>query len=121
MPKRRFPLVAFLVLAPLLAGLMSTARLRADDAATTPTLIVRLASIERVLAEIKYLSDLSGKTEDAKKLDAVLKMAMPKGKVEGIDGKRPLGLYFYVDPDGNLMEFKFLVMLPVSDEKSFIG
>jgi hypothetical protein len=115
MLKRRFFFVAVLGL----AALSAPPRLCAADAAA-PTLVVRVRSIDSLLADLKYLTSVAGRGDEAKQLDAQLKKAFPKG-FQGIDSKRPLGLYAFLDADGVLKESKVVVLLPVSDEKTFIG
>jgi len=116
MLKRRFLFMAVLGLATLSAP----ARMSAADAPAAPTLIIRVRSIDSLLADLKYLTSVAGRGDEAKQLDAQLKKVFPKG-FQGIDSKRPLGLYASLDADGVVKETKGVVLLPVSDEKTFIG
>jgi hypothetical protein len=105
----------------LLAGL-ATYQAPADKAAresTKPTAVLRLASIDRLLANGKYLADSAGHANDWVNVDDAVKNFFPNG-IEGIDPKRPLGLYGSLDPDGSLADSTAVLLVPVSDEKAFV-
>src|SRR5207237_81410 len=114
MLKRR---VLFLALGLVAASVPVRA---ADNAATSPTLIVRVRSIDSVIADFKYLTSIAGRGDEARQLDGAIKKAFPNG-FQGIDSKRPLGLYASLDADGNVQDSKGVLLLPVSDEKTFLG
>ncbi|HEV3116071.1 MAG TPA: hypothetical protein VGY58_03405, partial [Gemmataceae bacterium] len=107
----------FLFLAVL--GLALAAPLRAADTASAPpTVVVRLRSLESLIANVKYLASLSAKPDDAKKLDPLIAMV---NALQGIDSKRPIGFYGIADPGGNPQDSTGVALLPVTDEKSFLG
>ena len=115
MLKRRYVYLA------LLGLLAACARMQAaDSSAVPPTLVIRVRSIDSLIADVKYLTSLSGRGNEVRALDAALKRATPNG-FEGIDDKRPIGLYGLADQDGNLQETKVVLLVPVSDEKTVIG
>jgi hypothetical protein len=107
--------VAGLVVGPGLA--------RADDAPSKPpTIVLRIHSLDAVVKDLKYLSNLSGQKEGAQQLDEGIKKVFPKGfDAAGIDGKRPLGLYSSLDPEGNLMDTTAVVLIPISNEKEALA
>src|SRR6266478_4550607 len=113
MLNRRFFFIAVLALTAVVAPARA-----ADSAPATPTLVVRVRSLDSLLADMKYLVSLSGKEGEAKKLDPLIGMA---NSLQGIDKTRPIGVYGLLDPEGNFMDSKFAVMVPVKDEKGFIG
>jgi hypothetical protein len=90
----------------------------ADDKTVTPTLQVRLRSIDGLLEDLKYMAKTTGGEDDAAKLDTSLKQMLPNG-FEGIDTKKPLGAYVVLDP--NITDSSGVIFVPASDEKSFIG
>jgi hypothetical protein len=102
------------------AAAPSPARPAEQAPAKEPTLVVRLRSIDDLLANVKYVASLTGREKEAKQIDQKIHAALPKG-FEGIDAKRPLGLYAQLDPDGNLQESIPVALVPVSDEKAFLG
>jgi hypothetical protein len=111
-----------LVLFVAVFGLVAvTGPVRSADkaAANGPTLVVRLRSIDDILADVKYFASLAGREADAKRLDDHIHSAFPNG-IEGIDTKRPIGLYAQLDPDGNLMESIPVALVPLKDEKAFV-
>src|SRR5258707_12319349 len=93
---------------------------RSADAAknATPTIIVRVVSINNLLEDVKYLGELAGQKD---KVDEGLKFV--KSNVEdqkidkSIDFTRPLGLYGTVNtdkPDASTGT----VMVPVADQRT---
>src|SRR5438874_7881870 len=84
---------------------------------TTPTLVVSVRSIDDLLADVKYLAGLAGRERETKQVDAVVQKVLPKG-FQGIDTRRPLGLYGTIDE--NLPDTAGVVLIPVSDEKAFV-
>src|SRR5262249_7072432 len=90
----------------------------AAEEATTPTLVVRLRSLDALFGDFQYVAGLAGREEEAKQLQGLLSSrAGPKG-LEGIDTRRPLGLYGSLD--ANLMDSTAVLLLPISDEKAFL-
>ncbi len=115
----RARLVTFLALIalPILPSLARSA----EGAPKKPTVIVRLSSIDDLLADVKYLATTVGHEEEAKQLDGIIKSKIgPKG-LEGIDTKRPLGLYATIDPNGSPENSTAVLLVPVSDEKAFLS
>jgi hypothetical protein len=92
----------------------------AADAKPTPTLVVRVKSIDGLLADAKYLAGLAGQEEQAKQFEKMIPSFLgPKGLAgTGLDTSRPLGLYGILDPQ--MPDRPPVVLLPVSDEKAFV-
>jgi hypothetical protein len=102
-----------------LASIPAPVQAGADDAATTPTLVVRVRSLDGLLGDIQYVANLAGRGEEAKQLRALLESrAGPKG-LDGLDTKRPFGLYGTLDT--NLVESTAVVLIPISDQKAFLA
>jgi hypothetical protein len=102
-----------------LVAIPASIRAGADAPADTPTLVVRVRSIDGLLSDFQYVANLAGREEEAKQLEGLFKSRVgPKG-LEGIDTKRPLGLYGTLDP--NLTESTAVVLIPVTDQKAFLG
>src|SRR5437764_14688098 len=85
-----------------------------------PTVVVRLKSFDGLVADAKYLAELSGQADKAKEVEGALQaLAGPKGLAgTGLDTKRPLAAYALVGPNG--VDSKVVVMLPVVDEGTFL-
>jgi hypothetical protein len=102
-----------------LLGLMilpSPVRAAAEE--TTPTLVIRLRSIDALFSDFQYVASLAGREEEGKQLQGLLSSrAGPKG-LEGIDTKRPLGLYGSLD--ANLLDSTAVALIPITDEKAFL-
>ena len=66
MLRRRIIFIALLGLAASAAPVL----LSAADAPAPPTLIIRLQSIDHLIADVKYLAGVAGRADEAKRLDA---------------------------------------------------
>ncbi|MBI1913573.1 MAG: hypothetical protein HYS12_02275 [Planctomycetes bacterium] len=106
--------VALLALTVLAAPVRS-----ADDKTKTPTLIVRVQSLDGLIADARYLATLAGREEEAKQAEAFLKQFTGEKGIEGLDTKQPMGLYGYLA--GNLIDTQAVVLLPVADEQTFVA
>lgn len=109
------------VVALALFGLvLFPAAARPDDAknAEAPTFIVRLRSLDGLLADLKYLAALGGQEEQVKQVEAMLKGRAGEKGLEGFDTKRPIGLYGYAGPNGQ--DSTAVGLIPVKDEKAVL-
>src|SRR5438876_3849007 len=94
---------------------------RADTPkANEPTVVIRLKSLDGIIADAKYLAGLAGQADKAKEADAAIQaLAGPKGLAgTGLDTGRPIAVYAIVGAGG--LDSKGVVMLPVADENAFI-
>jgi hypothetical protein len=108
-----------LSLAALVGLLASTLPVRAADADSAPSLVIRARSIDGLLEDARALVTMLGKGEEAKQFDGFIKSMMgPKG-LEGIDTKKPLGFYGTVGPNG--IDSTGIVLVPIADEKAFLA
>jgi hypothetical protein len=107
---RYYSLLAFVVLA---------VPVRAAEPARSPTLVVRLNSIDDMLSDVRYLAQAAGKGEEARQFEGLVKaFSGPKG-LEGIDTTRPIGVYGRLD--ANLPQSEVVVLLPVADEQTLLA
>ena len=84
-----------------------------------PAVEIRLKSVNDLLDYAEYIGDLVGQGEQAKQLSGFVRaMAGEKG-IEGVDPKRPFGLYASVTK--NVADSPVVAMIPVADEESFLG
>jgi hypothetical protein len=90
----------------------------ADDKAKTPTVVIRVASLDNLIADARYLLTQAGREEEAKQGEAFLKAILGDKGLEGFDSKRPLGFYGHLGPNG--IDSTGVLMLPVSDEKAVL-
>jgi hypothetical protein len=100
-----------------LVALPAPTPLKAAESAT-PSLVVRIKSIDTLIADIKTLATLGGAEEQAKQIDGILKAKIGAKGFEGIDPKRPLGMYGTLT--GNLIDASAVVLVPIADEKTFL-
>src|SRR3954470_12495373 len=94
-------------------GLLALAALPAPvpaQAPAPPTLVVRLRSLDTLFESGKLLAAAAGKEQVLTQLEDLLKSKIgPKG-LEGIDLKRPLGLYAQVGKE--LTDLKAVLLVP---------
>ena len=116
MLRRYFPWLTLLSLAALPAALRAADTKHTDQQLD---LVVQVQSVDGLLAQLKYLGRLAGKEEEATQLQKIIEAkAGPKG-FEGVDTKRPAGLYGVVD-QRNAIDSTLVVLVPVADEKDFV-
>ena len=101
----RFPLMRALVIALAVAPL-STAAAVAQNAATKPVATISVASVDKLLGNVTYLTKAVG-AEDQGALATLMVAPM----LEGVDKTRPAGAL--VSTDGE--NFQPLVFIPVTD------
>jgi hypothetical protein len=102
-----------------LCGFALAAAVPSRAAETTPTLVVRIASIETLTSSLQYLAAQAGRQGEAKQINNRIKMVFPKG-FPGIDTRRPLGAYATLDPEGNPQDITGAVLVPITDEQEFL-
>jgi hypothetical protein len=115
---RAVPFVASALLALAAVPVMPAPARSADDKTKTPTIIVRLASLDTLISDARYLASQAGQAEGAKQGEAWLKSLMGDKGLEGFDSKRPVGFYGYLGPNG--VDSSVVLMLPVADEKAVL-
>ena len=86
--------------------------------ATQPTLVVRLQSIDGIISDLKYLAEAVGHGEQAKQADELFKSQIGEKGLEGIDTKKPLGLYGVLKPD--FQNSTAVALIPVANEKAVL-
>jgi hypothetical protein len=110
----------------VLVALVFVSALRADEprAARTvegkykPTMLIRLASFDRLLANFGYVAKALGKEEEAKQGVALLKNLIGDSGLEGMDTSRPMALYGRLTK--GITDSHNMAMLPIADEKAFL-
>lgn len=93
----------------------------ADEAEPTvkPTAVLRVKSLDELIADARYLVALAGREEETKQIEGFLKARVgPKG-LEGIDTKKPIGLYGVLK--NKLPESQGVLLLPIAHEKTFLA
>jgi hypothetical protein len=91
-----------------------------DDKPSTPGFILRTKSVDGLMDDFKYLAELSDKQNEFQQFQDLLKGPVGnKSPFEGIDTKKPLAVYGQIG--AGLADSQVVVMVPVSDEKSFLA
>jgi len=88
-------------------------------AAIKPALVVRIKGLEGLIGDLRYLAEKSGQEEIAKQVEGALKARTGKDGLEGVDTKKPIGVYATVD--SKLDQSQVMVMVPIADEKTFLS
>jgi hypothetical protein len=87
----------------------------ADPKPAEPTVIVRLESLQDLMADAKYLAAFFDQDNVVEQFGAILTTG--KG-AKALDGKKPIGLYGTPGPNGT--DSSVVLMVPVADEKTFL-
>ncbi len=116
----RLRLLACSMLAGLIISLSSaqSAERPVKRAVQGPTLVVRLASLDRLIEDGRYLASLVGKEEEANQGEKLLKAFVGDKGLEGLDIKRPMALYARATPD--LVDSSYALMLPIADQQALL-
>jgi hypothetical protein len=112
---RRIWLAVFCV--PLLFLLAPEAR-GGDKAADTPTVVVRVKSLDALLQNLNLVVKLVGQEEAAHQIEGLVKSRIGKKGLEGIDPARPFGAY--VRFGKAIDEVNGAILIPMVDEKTFL-
>jgi hypothetical protein len=113
MRTRFFPLAGLLLLAA------APSLVRAAD--EKPALVVAFKSLDGLISDAKYISELAGKEEEAKQAEAMLKNLLGDRKgLEGVDPKKPIGLYARINADDPKAS-EVVLMVPVVDEDALLS
>ncbi|MHB1425058.1 MAG: hypothetical protein ACYC3I_17950 [Gemmataceae bacterium] len=94
---------------------------RADDKAAKndkPAVLLRFASFDRLRGDFRYLADVVGQAESAKQLDELIKSKLGDKGLEGIDTKKPIGVYGWVGASG--FDSQIVLLVPIADKKAFL-
>jgi hypothetical protein len=112
-------LAGLLLLAPAApAGESSALGAERPQAPGKPAVLVRLKALEELIGDLRFLVKEVGREEQAKQVEALLKARTgPKG-LEGIDVKKPIGLYATIK--SSLNQSEVVLLLPIADEKTFL-
>jgi hypothetical protein len=105
-----------------LFGLLFASPIRAADSPTppdSPTLLLRLASIEELLAKGEYLAGLAGQEEAARQGVAFVRAVANEKGLEGIDIKRPFAIYGNLTAD--VTKSLGVLLIPIADQESFLN
>jgi hypothetical protein len=85
-----------------------------------PTVEVRLRSVNDLLDRFEFVGGLAGKEDEAKQVrDFVRSMADDKTGIEGVDPKRPFGVYASLTKD--VVDSPVVVMIPIASKDRFLG
>ncbi len=92
---------------------------RADESTPAkPAFIVRLASVDTALADLRHLAKLAGKADEASELEEIVNKAGEGGGLnKAIDRKRPLGVYGSVGTKGMPVA---VVLLPIANREALL-
>jgi len=84
-----------------------------------PTIEIRLSSIEDLVNKAVYIGKLAGQEDVVLGVKQLLKNLSAEGQgIEGVDPKRPFGLYAILDSD--LVNSPFVVMIPIASKDRFL-
>jgi hypothetical protein len=113
MRTRHFAILALIALAvPALPA-------RAEEKTKEPTLVVRVPALDDLVADLRFLAEQAGRGEEAKQFEKLLKSMTGEKGLEGLDTKKPMGLYGTLG--AQLTDSTLVAMVPIADEKQFMN
>ena len=115
--QRRLVPLTLLGLLLLMPALARTAEEKAAKS-KKPAVILRIAPLDKLIADAHYLVEMAGQAEMAKQLDATIKSKIGDKGLEGIDTKKALGAYGWIGPAG--IDSQIVVLAPIADKKAFL-
>lgn len=102
---------------PLLCLVISPAAALAQ--AKTPTVVLRINSIDSLIDHVKFLASLAGQKDAASQIDGLIKSKIGPNGLEGVDSGRPIGFYGRIGKE--LDDISGAVLVPIADEKAFLN
>lgn len=110
------------LLALLIAALAAPARGddKAEPSSFKPALVARLAALDDLIADLRYVVKLAGREEEADQFEKLLKARTGPNGLEGVDTKKPIGAYALVN-EKELTQSQVMFLLPIADKKTFLS
>jgi hypothetical protein len=93
-------------------AMLAPVSLRAADP-KSPTLVLRVKSIDGLLQDVRYIAKLAGQEDKVQQADGLL-----KAFDLGIDQKKPFGVYVNMAADGGMPSA--VILIPVSSEDAIL-
>lgn len=92
---------------------------RAADADFAPAAVVRVASLDSLIDDARYLSKQARRDELARHVEAMLTALTGKKGLRGVDPKKPLGAYGTLA--GRIEQSQVMLLLPVADQRDLLA
>src|SRR6266852_3464708 len=106
-----------LILFAMVAAVPAPVRSADAEKAKPPTMIVRIKSIDGLLADFNFVAKHAGYEEEAKQMAGFVPAFL--GDKDGpIDTKRPIGIYGAVSDD--VINSAGVILVPIGEEKTFV-
>ncbi len=107
-------------LAPLSLLFVSFAAtaLQAGEKADTPTVVVRVKSLNVLLQNLNLVVRLVGQEEAANQIEGLIKSKIGKEGLQGIEPNRPIGAY--VRFGKAIDEVNGAILIPIADQQAFL-
>ena len=80
---------------------------------------MRLGSIDSMMETFYLLADRVGRNEEAKQLEKVLKAGTGPNGIQGLDPKRPMGVYGSIGPNG--VDSEAVLAVPSLDDEKMLS
>jgi hypothetical protein len=107
-------------LAAVAVGALLPGRLAAQPNTVEPTVEIRLRSVNDLLDKAEYIGGLVDQEEPIKQVRGLVQALSADGKgIEGVDPKRPFGVYGVLKSD--VESSPVVVMVPIADQARFLN
>lgn len=89
-----------------------------DKPVDTPSVVVRVKSLDALLQNLNLVVKLIGQEDAARQIEAAIKSKVGKKGIEGIDPARPIGAYVRFGKE--IDDLNGAILIPIADEKTFL-
>lgn len=102
-----------------LVALPGSVRAAEESKAKAPTVVVRIKSLDGLVADVKFLARYVNLEEESKQIDGFLPVFLGGKDMPTLDTTRPLG--FYGSISANVVDSTGVLLVPVANEQNFVG
>lgn len=111
----RIPGLAAITFALVMAGAVQAQPAKV----TVPTIELRVRSVDDLMSKFDFIGGMIGKEDLVKPVkDIVNNMSSEKTGLQGVDRKRPFGLYANLSAD--VINSPVILMIPIADQEQFL-
>lgn len=101
-----------------LAGVLGFSTAAPAQTPAKPGVLLRLKPLEELIADLRFVVKETGREQQGKQFEALLKSRTGPNGLEGVDVKKPIGLF--ANLKASLPQSEVLLLLPIASEKAFL-
>jgi len=86
--------------------------------AEKPALVLRVAALDTLINDVFHLARVIGREDEVKQAEELLKNFTGPNGIEGLNTKKPWGIYGKIGPNG--IDSEGVILLPIANQKGFL-